>query len=78
MKANTGAAMSTRDFAALASALEQAAGFAPPGYPNWASIGKDGASAAQVENLDAVKAACRSCHSQYKERYKTEMRDRSI
>jgi hypothetical protein len=78
MKANTAPALSTRDFAALAAAFDQLAAFAPPGFPNWRSMAKDGADAARIENFDAVKGACRGCHNQYKERYKKEMRDRPI
>ncbi len=80
MKANTSAAMSASDFDALQTALTKTAALAPPGsaYPNWVSISKDGADAARVQNLDAVKAACRGCHNQYKAKYKKEMRDRPI
>lgn len=78
MKANTSAAMSAQDLDALADALDKVAGFAPPGYPNWVSISKDGASAARGGSLDAVKASCRGCHKQYKDRYKKELRDRPI
>ena len=31
-----------------------------------------------VAAFEAVRAACRSCHSQYKDRYKRELRDRPI
>jgi len=80
MKKNTSPAMSAHDFDALAAALEKVATFAPkqPGFPNWASISRDGAAAARVQNLDAVKASCRGCHNQYKDKYKKEMRDRPI
>jgi hypothetical protein len=78
MKANTAAAMSAQDFDALGVALTQVVGFAPPGYANWASIARDGASAAQAQSLDGVKASCRGCHRQYKDKYKKEMRDRPI
>ena len=78
MKANTSAAMSSQDFDALATALTKAATFAPAGYTNWASIARDGADAAKAQSLDGVKAACRGCHNQYKDRYKKEMRDRPI
>jgi hypothetical protein len=78
MKANTAPAMSAQDFDALATALDKISGFAPPGYTNWVSISKDGADAARVKNLDAVKASCRSCHNQFKDRYKREMRPRAI
>jgi hypothetical protein len=78
MKANTSAAMSVQDFDALAKALDKVVTFAPSGYSNWASIARDGASAARAQVLDAVKASCRSCHNQYKDKYKKEMRDRPI
>jgi hypothetical protein len=78
MKANTSAAMSAEDFDGLATALDKAATFAPAGYTNWASIAKDGASAAHAQSLDGVKASCRGCHNQYKDKYKKEMRDRPI
>ena len=78
MKANTAAAMSAQDFDGLATALDKIATFAPPGYANWSSISKDGANAARAQNLDAVKAACRGCHNQYKDKYKKEMRARPL
>jgi hypothetical protein len=78
MKANTSPAMSGQDFDALGKALDRVATFAPPGYTNWASISRDGANAARMQNLDGTKASCRGCHNQYKDRYKKEMRDRPI
>jgi soluble cytochrome b562 len=51
---------------------------APPGYSNWVSISNDGAKAAKAGNLDAAKASCRTCHDQYKAKYRSEMRDRKI
>jgi hypothetical protein len=78
MKSNTSPAMSDGDFDALAAALDKVVTFAPAGYTNWASISRDGASAAHAQSLDGVKAACRGCHNQYKDKYKKEMRDRPI
>lgn len=78
MKANMSGPMSARDYPALEKALTQTAAFAPPGYGNWASISRDGAKAAKEERLDGVKASCRSCHDQYKTKYKAEMRARKI
>ena len=78
MKANTSAAMSAQDFDGIATALDKVVTFAPAGYGNWASIARDGAAAARSQSLDAVKASCRSCHNQYKDKYKKEMRDRPI
>lgn len=78
MKAHTSAAIVRKDLPALADALETVATFAPGGYTNWVSIAKDGAAAARAEKLDAVKAACRGCHEQYRAKYKAEHRARPL
>jgi cytochrome c556 len=70
--------MAASDFEALATALDKTATFAPAGYTNWVSISKDGAKAARANDLAAVKASCRSCHDQYKTKYKNELRARPI
>ena len=75
--------MNAKDWQGMADSLERAATLAPPnyattGYPNWVSIAKDGANAARAADLDAVKAACRGCHEQYKKKYRAEMRSRPI
>jgi hypothetical protein len=80
MKTNAGGAMAAADFDALGDVFGKIATLAPAasGYANWISIAKDGQDAARVQNLDAVKAACRGCHNQYRAKYKTEMRDRPL
>ena len=79
MKEHANPPVMTEDLPALAAALDAIAVFAPTtGYPSWASVAKDGAAAARAGDLAAAKASCRSCHEQYKARYKTEMRSRKI
>ncbi|MDB4937170.1 MAG: hypothetical protein JWP87_4142 [Labilithrix sp.] len=78
MKANTNPAVAASDFPALATALDKIAAFTPAGYTNWASIAKDGAKAARAQDMTAAKASCRTCHDQYKDKYKKEMRARKI
>jgi hypothetical protein len=78
MKANASPAITSQNFDALAELLAKTAAFAPQGYTNWASISRDGADAARVQSLDAVKASCRSCHNQYRAKYKAEMRARPL
>ena len=78
MKANSQVPLASGDLAALGDSFDAIVKFAPSGYPNWAAISKDGAQAARTGNLEAAKAACRSCHEQYKSKYKTEMRDRKL
>ena len=70
MKANMNPSIAASDFPALATALDKAATFAPAGYTNWASIAKDGAKAARAQDMTATKASCRTCHEQYKEKFK--------
>jgi hypothetical protein len=71
-------AFDAKDLEAIAASFEQMTKWAPSGYANWASICGDGAQAARVGNLEAVKAACRGCHTQYEERYKTELGTRPL
>jgi hypothetical protein len=78
MKANAARAVNARDFEGLAIALGKIATFAPPGYAYWSSIARDGVDAARVQDMDAVRGACRGCHSEYRDRYKRELRDRPI
>ena len=78
MKENTAAAMASNDLPAAATALDKIVKFAPAGYTNWASIAKDGAAAARKSDADGTKAACRTCHDQYKNKYKSELRTRPV
>lgn len=78
MKANMAVGVNHGDFHGLAVGLEKLATFAPPGYPFWASISRDGADAARSQDIDAVRGACRGCHSQYRDQYKRELRARPI
>lgn len=63
------------DREALANALTYAAEHAPPGYPDWATLARTGASRARAGDLEGAQASCQPCHDAYKERYKATMRD---
>ena len=78
MKRHLTDAANTPDFDALNQRLTQLASNAPKqvGYPNWVSIANDSARAARSADLAAVQAGCRSCHAQYKSKYRAELRDR--
>jgi hypothetical protein len=78
MKANANPPMMTSDLPKLAEAFDKIAKLGPTGYTNWASIAKDGASAARANDLAAAKRACGSCHDQYKAKYRTELRTRPV
>lgn len=80
MKANANPPMSKGDLPGLQAALEKMVALAPPGsgYPNWVSISKDGANAAKGGDMSGAKASCRTCHDQYKAKYRAELRARKI
>jgi hypothetical protein len=86
MKKNMTPPMQAKDWQGIADSLERAALLAPPdapdggksAYVNWVSIAKDGANAARAAEYEAIKAACRGCHEQYKAKYRAEMRLRPL
>ncbi len=78
MRATATTAYESKNLDAIAAAFEKMEAWAPPGYPNWASIAADGAEAAQAGHMEAVKAACRGCHTQYEARYKGELSTRPL
>jgi hypothetical protein len=70
MQPNVGAKLASQDFATLQKSLDLVASKPPPGdYPQWATMAKNGSAAAAKQDLAAVKAACKSCHDSYKEKY---------
>ncbi len=71
MKPNVGAALAGQDFATLQKSLELVASKPPPGgnYPQWSSIAKAGSAAAAKQDVAAIKATCKQCHDNYKEKY---------
>ncbi|HEY1960420.1 MAG TPA: hypothetical protein VGH28_32640 [Polyangiaceae bacterium] len=74
--------MKANDYEGTAELLERCAKLAPENaktaYPNWVSISLDGANAARAADMEAVKAACRGCHEQYKDKYRAELRARPL
>jgi hypothetical protein len=78
MKANMAPAVAAEDVPALAKGLDYIAAHAPAGMPNWSSIAKAGAAKAAAGDVAAAKATCKTCHDQYKAKYKAEMRDRAF
>ena len=76
MKSNMGQQLAGEDYAALAASFDKLAKSSPDKSWDWSKIATDGAAAAKAKNNDAVKAACKSCHDQYKKSYKEKYRDR--
>jgi len=78
MKANMAPAAANGDADALAKALDYVSSHAPPGFTDWSKIAKSGADAAKKKDVDGAKKSCKTCHDQYKAKYKEEMRDRAF
>ncbi len=78
MKSNMAPAAASGDAPELAKLLDYVAAHAPAGMPNWASIAKAGASKARAGDVEGAKASCKTCHDQYKAKYKAEVRDREF
>jgi hypothetical protein len=71
-------AAASGDGAMLAKALDKVAAHSPPNLFLWTSIAREGAAKARAGDIDGAKASCKTCHEQYKARYKTETRDRKL
>ncbi len=81
MRGPPSAALESGDLEAIAATFDQMAVWTPSEpatYENWRSIAVDGAAAARLGHLEAVKAACRGCHTQYEARYKAELSTRPL
>jgi cytochrome c556 len=78
MKTNVAPAVASEDAPTLANDLDYIAAHAPAGMPNWTTIAKTGAARAAAGDIAGAKASCKSCHDQYKAKYKAEMRDRAF
>ncbi len=76
MKANMATAAASGDGPDLAKGLDYIAAHAPAGMPSWSGIARGGAAKAKAGDIDGAKASCKSCHDQYKAKYKAEVRDR--
>ena len=77
------AAVDKGDTAALAKGLKQAARLAPDpswngGERGWNVIADSGAAAATAGDLAEVKRACKTCHKDFRAKYKELHRKRPI
>ena len=66
-------AVLSKNFLLLESLFQKMAELPSDNYPNWRSIARDGAEAARASEYEAVEAACRSCHAQYGEKYRSRL-----
>ena len=76
MKDNASKPASPAEFEAF---FKKVAGFAPgAGFEKWATIANEGAAKAKGGDIDGAKAACKTCHTEYKAKYKSDIRDKPV
>lgn len=83
MENNTTPAVEARDLPALAKAYRHIAIMAPDeswneGDNGWRQISERGAAAAEGGDFRGAKAACKSCHKAWRERYQSEHLHRPV
>jgi hypothetical protein len=85
MRQNMAAANSSGDMAALATDFDKVSKIAPDPKWNgadakasWDAIAKAGVAAAKANDAAAVKAACKSCHDAFKDKYKAQFRTKAV
>jgi hypothetical protein len=79
MRSNMGAPLAAGDTAALGTALDHIATLSPDtSWASWTTIAKQGSAAAQAKDMSGIKAACKSCHDAYKDKYKAQFRARPV
>jgi cytochrome c553 len=80
MKPNMGVAFANGDFPTLQKNFGIVGSKPPPSgdYPQWATFAKAGADAAGKSDAVAAKAACTSCHTAYREKYKKDFPTRAF
>lgn len=74
MKDSVRAYMNAGDNTRLAASLEKLVTHSPAGYAGWEMSAKRAVDAARAGDTAAVKTECKSCHEQFRERFRSEMR----
>ena len=82
MRDNMGSKLADGKLDAVATSFDALAAMSPdPSWSDWVKLSKDGAAASRRGGDDgtrAAKAACKSCHDQYKTLYRSRFRTRAV
>ena len=75
MRQNMAPALAAGDNAGLAASFDKVAASSPDAsWSTWSQFAKRGSDAAKKGDAAAAKAACKSCHEAYKDKYKAQYR----
>ena len=85
MRQNMASANASGDMGALVADFDKVSKIAPDpkwngpdAKANWDAIAKAGQAAAKASDPAAVKAACKTCHDAFKDKYKAQFRTRPV
>jgi cytochrome c553 len=79
MRANMGAPLAAGDTDSLGKAFDRVPTFSPDAsWAAWAQSASAGSTAARNKDMAGVKAACKSCHDAFKDKYKAQFRTRPV
>jgi cytochrome c5 len=67
-----------KNYARLASALEELAAHAPEGYAQWKELSLAGAAAAKAQDDTGVSKNCKACHNEHRARFRKELRAKKL
>jgi hypothetical protein len=77
MRGNMGTPLASGDLGALGTAFDHVAGLSPdPSWAAWGQAASAGSTAAKNKDMAGVKAACKTCHDSFKDKYKAQFRTR--
>lgn len=74
MKSTLKPYLTAHDTGRLARSLEQLAEKAPAGFDGWRESALTAAKAARAEDIPSVKAECKHCHDQHRNRFRSQRR----
>ena len=78
MRQNMAPALAAGDNAGLAASFDKVAANSPDAsWATWSQFAKQGSDAAKKGDTAGAKAACKSCHDAYKDKYKSQYRMKS-
>ena len=83
MKENNQEPLQDNDLARVAASLDQLPRFVPDpawnqGATGWATVARNGATAARAGDVRGTRAACKACHTAWQDRYRERFRARPI
>ena len=78
MRSNAQGPLVAGNLAAVAVAFDRIETLAPSGYEGWAGHATRGAAAARKGDQEALRAACKQCHDDFRARYRGEFRARAL